>query len=141
MRLLLSTLSLLLVMSSCQMLEIFNGMSVPAPCDRLIPGYTGRIGCGCPATENDFMQIYNMLESYHNSITREEMAKKLIPRQCFSTAQIRRLGNLWQNELTREDVLYFAYHYTHDIDNYINLQDMFQNSITRQKFAEWCLTR
>ncbi len=141
MRLLITSLTLILMLSSCDTLEIFNGMSVPVPCNNLIPGYTGRIGCGCPVNENEFMQTYNLLQGYQNSITREEIAEKMIPRQCFSTAQVRRLVGLWQNEITKEDILHYTYPYTHDIDNYVHLQDVFQNSITRQDFVEWCLAR
>jgi hypothetical protein len=140
MRLLITSIALIMMMTSCGTLEVFNGQTIPVPCSNLIPGYTGRIGCGCPVNESQFMQTYNMLQGYSNSITREEMAKKLIPRQCYSTAQVRRLAGLWTNEITREDILYYTYPYTHDIDNYINLQNMFQNSITRQDFAEWCLS-
>lgn len=113
----------------------------PPPPPTPIGGYNGRIGCGCPAGAHKFMEVKNMLTSYNNSITRMDVAEQIIPRNCFTTAQIRELAELWSNSITRRDFLYMAYGSTFDIDNYYKMENMFSNSIMRREFVEWCMAR
>jgi hypothetical protein len=70
-----------------------------------------------------------------------DVAEQIIPRNCFTTAQIRELAELWSNSITRRDFLYMAYGNTFDIDNYYKLENMFSNSIMRREFVEWCMAR
>ena len=113
---------------------------LPAP-PSPIGGYTGRIGCGNPVNQAKFLEVKNMLASYSNSFTRFDIAKQIIPRNCFTTAQVREMAALWSNAFDRRDFLYFTYAYTYDIDNYYKMEDMFTNSFTRKEFVEWCMAR
>lgn len=126
---------------SNQMKEQFFDCIGYQPAPTPINGYTGRIGCGHPVNQGQFMEVKNMLASYPNSITRMDIAKQLIPRNCFTTGQVRELAMLWPNSIQRRDFLYMTYYHTYDIDNYYKMEDMFANSITRREFVEWCMAR
>jgi hypothetical protein len=105
------------------------------------PGPIGGGGCPYPMDQNKFMEIKNVLNSERNSILRMDMAKQMIPRYCFTTAQIRELTNIWSSEIDRRDFLYMAYDSTNDVNNYFTLQDIFRNSIYKRDFVNWCMSK
>jgi len=143
MRIFLTFFSLCLIMASCIVVDpsaISNGGGVVL--GGPVPGYTGRVGCNAPITNNQFQRTRQNLASYSSSFDRMDVAKAQIPREgCYTVSQIRQLVTLWSSSFDREEFLHFAYDYTYDIDNYVDLQDVFTSSIDRKEFVEWCYNR
>ena len=97
-----------------------------------LPGYNGRIGCENPMPADRFASAKNSISTKSFEDSKLTVAKQVMNVNCLLVSQVKGIMELFDFESTKLDFAKAAYNRTYDIDNYYELNDVFdfESSIT-----------
>lgn len=104
-----------------------------------VDGYTGSIGCTMPQAKID--KIKSVIEAESFSENKMNVAKQAIKNKCLTTAQVIELAELFSFENDKLAFVKFAYAYTYDVDNYYEINSIFDFSSTKDDFNKFLSTK
>lgn len=113
----------------------------PEPEVYIMPGYTGRIGCGWPMTDAEFADVKKSLESKGFEETKMTMAKQVGSNRCFTVDQVKGMMGIFSFEDSKLDFAKYAYERTYDIDNYFKVNDAFSFESSIDELNEYIMAR
>lgn len=96
-----------------------------------VQGYNGNYGCSVPTQSmNNIKQAIND-EAFSDD--KMMVAKQATKNKCLTTAQVKEIANLFDFEDDKLDYAKFAYDYTYDIDNYYQINSIFDFSDSKSE--------
>lgn len=102
-----------------------------------VEGYHGRIGCSKPMSADAFKRALNTIENQSFSSTQLDVAKQVVDANCLSVQQVKAITQIFSFENGRLEFAKYAYHSTHDVDNYFELNDVFSFSASVSELSEY----
>jgi hypothetical protein len=90
-----------------------------------VPGYNGRIGCENPMASERFATAKNSISSKSFEDSKLTVAKQVMNANCLLVSQVKQIMEVFDFESTRLEFAKAAYSRTYDIDNYYELNDVF----------------
>jgi hypothetical protein len=94
-------------------------------------------GCVFPVGGTDFNNMKSSLEKQSFEETKLKMAKDIMRRNCYSTAQIKEMMGLFSFEESKLDLAKYAYDFCTDKNNYYMLNDAFSFSSSVEDLTEF----
>lgn len=91
----------------------------------VMPGYTGKIGCPWPMSQNDFEAAKRTISSRSFEDSKLEIAKQIISNNCLLSSQVKSIMSLFNFETSKLDFAKFAYTRVYDIGNYFIVNEAF----------------
>ncbi len=88
-------------------------------------GYSGNSNCDYPMSDDRFDNVMNSISSKDFEDTRLTVAKQVMKSNCLYVSQVKQIMGLFDFEDTKLDFAKAAYNYTHDLDNYYEVNDEF----------------
>ena len=95
---------------------------------------TVKNNCSSISSENDFLKLRKKMAGQKTEEAMIEEAKKGFKVKCFSTEQIKNLGNLFLNEAGKFQFYEAAYPYSSDKDNFAVLQTELKDNYFIHRF-------
>lgn len=102
-----------------------------------IPDYNGMIGCSKLVDSFQFESIKSSIEEKEFEDSRLKSCKQNIAGKCMSTDQIKSILKLLSYEESRLEVAKFAFEYTHDIENYHLLNEVFSFGSSKKELEQY----
>lgn len=90
-----------------------------------VEGYTGRIGCPHPISQQEVSNIIKTIEGQTFSDSKMRTAKRALNNKCITVNDIGKIMNLFTFEDSKIEFAKHAFDYTHDVDNYYLLFNNF----------------
>jgi hypothetical protein len=90
-----------------------------------MPGYSGRIGCPWPMSEQDFIGAKNSISSRSFEDTKLTVAKRIASSRCMFCSQVKEIMDLFSFEASKLEFAKYAYDFVFDIDNFYVVNDAF----------------
>lgn len=90
-----------------------------------VEGYTGRIGCPHPISQQEVSNIIKTIEGQTFSDSKMRTAKRALNNKCITVNDIGKIMNLFTFEASKLEFTKHAYDFTHDVDNYYLLYSNF----------------
>lgn len=93
----------------------------------------------CPvlATEEDFFQVRREMAGEVSDAAMVEKAKKALSQKCFSTIQIRNLGNLFLDDAGKLGFYQMAFAHVSDVESFGRLQEELKDPVIADRFRAW----
>jgi len=98
--------------------------------------YTGRVGCSNPMADAQFQTYKRTIQDLDFEIAMEERVESSLPGRCIWTRQLRELAMLFDNEITRTDIIVLGYDSVYDLDNYTSLTDCVSNTFSKEEILD-----
>ena len=105
------------------------------------PGYNGRTGCSSPMSDDRFASAKSSISSKDFEDTKLTVAKQVMKSNCLQTSQVKEIMKLFDFEDTKLQFAKEAYNYTYDIDNYWELNDVFEFESSIDELNEFINSR
>lgn len=93
-----------------------------------------KANCSSVGSENDFLKLRKKMAGQKTEEAMTEEAKKIFKTKCFTTEQIKNLGNLFLNEAGKFQFYEAAYPYSSDKDNFTVLQTELKDNYFIHRF-------
>jgi hypothetical protein len=93
-----------------------------------------KTNCSSVSSENDFLKLRKKMAGQKTEEAMTEEAKKIFKTKCFTTEQIKNLGNLFLNEAGKFQFYEAAYPYSSDKDNFTVLQTELKDNYFIHRF-------
>lgn len=93
--------------------------------------------CTVPISDTQFNFIYNSVNKAKNEFAKLEVAKKETVMNCFSTAQIKKIMNIFVHDREKMDFIYAAYSVVTDKENYPTLANDIQFNENKNDFLKF----
>jgi len=90
-----------------------------------VPGYSGRIGYENPMTTERFATAKSSISSKSFEDSKLTVAKQVMNANCLVVSQVKQIMEIFDFESTKLEFAKAAYSRTYDIDNYYELNDVF----------------
>lgn len=93
----------------------------------------------CPvlATEEDFFQVRREMAGEVSDAAMAEKAKKPLSQKCYSTLQIRNLGNLFLGDAGKLGFYQMAFPHVSDPESFGKLQEELKDPVVADRFRVW----
>jgi len=101
---------------------------VEQPSHYVMPGYSGKIGCPWPMSEQDIVGAKNSISSRSFEDTKLTVAKKIASSRCMLSSQVKEIMDLFSFEASKLEFAKYAYDFVYDIDNFHVVYDAFSFS-------------
>ena len=100
-----------------------------------VEGYNGNVGCGVPS--QSMSAIKSAIDDEAFSDDKMMVAKQATKNKCLTTAQVKEIASLFDFEDDKLEYAKFAYAYTYDIDNYYQINSIFDFSSTKKSLNDF----
>ena len=87
--------------------------------------YAQNNDCKSPLPNQQFLQKYNQIKSKPTDASKLNFAKQIVNAYCFSSAQVKELASLFQDDYNRLEFAKAAYYKTTDKENFYDVYDAF----------------
>jgi hypothetical protein len=104
-----------------------------------VDGYSGAVGCAMPQSKID--KIKSVIEAESFSEDKMNVAKQATKNKCLTTAQVIEIAELFSFEDEKLAFVKYAYAYTYDVDNYYEINSIFDFSGTKDEFNKFLSTK
>jgi len=104
-----------------------------------VPGYSGRTGCIPPLS--DVNAIKSAVEDEDFSDDKIMIAKQALKGKCMSVQNIVTISEAFDFEDKKLEFAKFAYDYTYDVDNYYQVNKIFDFSSSKEELNEYVSKR
>jgi len=105
-------------------------------------GYTGPTGCsGYTMSDADFNSALQSIKSKDFSDTRLTVAKQVTSSNCLLSKQVKQITLLFDFEDGKLDYAKYAYTYTYDINNYYQVNDVFEFESSIEELNNYIKTK
>ncbi len=104
-----------------------------------VDGYSGAVGCAMPQAKID--KIKSVIEAESFSEDKMNVAKQATKNKCLTTAQVIEIAELFSFEDEKLAFVKYAYAYTYDVDNYYEINSIFDFSGTKDEFNKFLSTK
>jgi len=111
-------------------------IAAPVPHSSL-EGYRGRVGCNHPMDAISFEVIKRTLEAESFDNKKLSLFKQLTSGKCMSVAQLKILGAEFRFESSKLDVIKLAMLSTHDLDNFLELDEDFSYASSKSDLSNY----
>lgn len=102
--------------------------AIKEPNHYIMPGYSGKIGCPWPMSNEEFESAKRSIGSQSFKDDKLTIAKQIASANCLVCSQIKDIIGLFSFEDSRLDFAKFAYDHVYDISNYFKINDAFSFS-------------
>jgi len=92
--------------------------------------------CISLATQDEFLKLRKKMASQKSDEAMINESKKTFKAKCFTTEQVKNLGNLFLNEATKFQFYEVAYPFSFDRNNFASLQDEFKDAYFIHRFKK-----
>jgi len=92
--------------------------------------------CLSIASENDFLKLRKKMAAQRTEEGMISESKKVFKSKCFTTEQVKNLGNLFLNEAGKFQFYETAYPFNSDQDNFASLQVEFKDAYFIHRFKQ-----
>jgi len=99
--------------------------------------YTGQKKCTQYITQRQFNYIVNQIKSSTDESSKLGKAKKLIQNNCIPTEYLMKMGSLFSSENNRLDFAKAGLSSVYDIDQYLEMKQMFSTPRSRSHFTSF----
>ncbi|MFP4023815.1 MAG: DUF4476 domain-containing protein [Thiohalospira sp.] len=99
--------------------------------------YRGQENCDRYISERNFNYIINQINKADNEEEKLSKAKTLIQDNCIPTAFLMKMGSLFSSENNKYEFAKYALQSVYDIDQYIEMQQIFSTPRSRSNFADF----
>jgi hypothetical protein len=103
----------------------------------VMPGYSGRIGCPWPMSNEDFQNAKQSISSKSFEDSKLTIAKQIISSNCLFCSQVKEIMSIFNFEDSRLEFAKFAYDFVFDIGNYYMVNDAFNFSSSIDELDEF----
>ncbi|MFN0189570.1 MAG: DUF4476 domain-containing protein [Bacteroidia bacterium] len=117
---------------------------VPAPPPThvvYLPGYSGKVGCPVPMSNEDFSDLNATISSKTFEETKFTIAKQVLNDRCLFVSQVKQIIMQFTFEQTRLDFAKYAYDRTYDVGNYFKVNDTFTFESSTEELNEYIDSR
>lgn len=104
-----------------------------------VEGYTGRLGCYYPVS--DISPMKEAMENEAFSDSKLATGKQAVKGKCFTVSQVKELAQLFDFSEGKLEFAKFAYDYTYDIDNYYQMNSIFDFDDDKKKLNDYISTK
>jgi len=91
-------------------------------------GYGGIIGCPWPMNDGAFAQAAASIGNQDFEQNKLQVAKQIVGSNCLTSAQVRKVMDVFDFEQSKLDFAKFCYGHTYDVQNYFVVNDAFDFS-------------
>ena len=124
--------------------EILNTIEEVISTDYLdlnsVSKYKGKVGCPFAITMDQFDEVKKIIENKEDEEVRYSTAKQLIATNCMFVWHVREILLIFEEEIKKVDLAKYAYSYTHDIESYKLLSDIFNYESSVEELFEYIST-
>lgn len=93
--------------------------------------------CPVMANDEDFFQLRREMAGEVSDAAMLEKAKKALTQKCYSSLQIRNLGNLFLDDAGKFGFYQMAFPHVSDTENFGRLQEELKDPIVADRFRAW----
>lgn len=116
--------------------QVQNGTAVtPETQVVYVENYSGSYGCSVPSQSMNSIKAAINDEAFSDD--KMMVAKQATKNKCLTTAQVKEIASLFDFEDDRLDYAKFAYDFTYDIDNYYQINSIFDFSDSKSELNEY----
>ncbi len=90
-----------------------------------VDGYTGEIGCQPPLSQSRFNSMLNTIDDQSFASSKKRIAKQIISNNCMVVGDLVQILELFTFESDKLEMAKFAYQYIYDIENYYEVNNVF----------------
>ena len=102
-----------------------------------LPGYSGGTNCDYPMSDDRFTNARNSISSKDFEDSKLTIALQVIKSNCLYVSQIKQIMMLFEFEDTKLEFAKEAYNYTYDINNYYELNDVFDFESSTEELNQY----
>ena len=92
--------------------------------------------CTSIATDNDFLKLRKKMAAQRTDEAMIGESKKVFKTKCFTTEQVKNLGNLFLNESGKFQFYETAYPFNSDRNNFVSLQTELKDAYFIHRFRK-----
>jgi hypothetical protein len=104
-----------------------------------VENYSGGYGCTVPSQSMNSIKAAINDEAFSDD--KMMVAKQATKNKCLTTSQVKEIANLFDFEDDRLEYAKFAYDYTYDIDNYYQINSIFNFSSSKSELNKYISQR
>ena len=102
-----------------------------------VTGYSGKVGCTPPVSEQRFNQMINSVKNQSFSDDKQRVTKQIVKSNCMTVDQLVNLLNEFSFDDGKLDTAKFAYNYIYDVENYFKVFDVFSFSSSGEELEQY----
>ena len=102
-----------------------------------VTGYSGKVGCTPPVSEQSFNQMINSVKNQSFSDDKQRVTKQIVKSNCMTVDQLVDLLNEFSFDDGKLDTAKFAYNYIYDVENYFKVFDVFSFSSSGEELEQY----
>ncbi|HAH34307.1 MAG TPA: hypothetical protein DCL52_05925 [Flavobacteriaceae bacterium] len=102
-----------------------------------VTGYSGKVGCTPPVSEQRFNQMINSVKNQSFSDDKQRVTKQIVKSNCMTVDQLVDLLNEFSFDDGKLDTAKFAYNYIYDVENYFKVFDVFSFSSSGEELEQY----
>ncbi len=106
-----------------------------------VAGYSGDIGCQKPLSEVRFSSMLNTIEDQDFASSKKRIAKQVISNNCMVVSHLVEILELFDFESDKLEMAKFAYAYIYDIENYYEVNNVFDFESSIEELDDFLRTR
>ncbi len=106
-----------------------------------VAGYTGDVGCQPPLSEARFSNMLSTIEDQDFASSKKRIAKQVISNNCMVVSHLVEILELFTFESDKLEMAKFAYAYIYDIENYYEVNNVFDFESSIEELDEFLRTR
>ncbi len=114
-------------------------VATPQPQVVYVENYSGSFGCAVPSQSMNSIKAAINDEDFSDD--KMIVAKQATKNKCLTTSQVKEIANLFDFEDDKLEYAKFAYDYTYDIDNYYQINSIFDFSSSKSELNEYISER
>ena len=111
--------------------------SAPQTAVVYVTGYSGKVGCTPPVSEQRFNQMINSVKNQSFSDDKQRVTKQIVKSNCMTVDQLVDLLNEFSFDDGKLDTAKFAYNYIYDVENYFKVFDVFSFSSSGEELEQY----
>jgi hypothetical protein len=101
-----------------------------------MPAYSGRTGCTNPMSDSEFGAILSIAKNQSFDQKRTTDIKAAVGTRCLSVDQVKKLAAIYTFDNYKLDFARYAYGQTFDMDNFLQLENLFSFDSDKRKLRE-----
>lgn len=102
-----------------------------------VTGYSGKVGCTPPVSEQRFNQMINSVKNQSFSDDKQRVTKQIVKSNCMTVDQLVDLLNEFSFDDGKLNTAKFAYNYIYDVENYFKVFDVFSFSSSGEELEQY----
>ena len=106
-----------------------------------VAGYTGNVGCQPPLSEARFSNMLSTIENQDFASSKKRIAKQVISNNCMVVSHLVEILELFDFESDKLEIAKFAYAYIYDIENYYEVNNVFDFESSIEELDDFLRTR